>query len=321
MKDLATLTLVLNFVAATALADFSPAQMYHSGTPPTPSSPSVESNRRPARKPDRPSRQMPRPPRNCESEYRSQLGDLACVACGLEEYAPAQSNAGHGFSNWIKLLGVVAQDGYGPYDLSDPRKRQEFQQRVSEMVASYGYCTNEEYPKSIEIQRARRLFLERNPSEAWNARNVQGRQWRFRSMLKTHGHKGVAPDFAPCAQALEGRLSGDGEDLKLCGVKKNQHQPEILPEEIKRNSLLYSTVIHRCKRIAHEGANWERRMPSLTCDYQCWTNFAAIGTTPCLAAPRGDNEPSNNGDNRLGGKGAEPGGDRNRGGDESRGTR
>lgn len=82
---------------------------------------------------------------NCMSRHQARLGALACVACGIESAKPGLSAQG-GAANWVALLGVMAQRSYGPYKVNDEVSRRSFQQRVAEMVASYGYCSDREYP-------------------------------------------------------------------------------------------------------------------------------------------------------------------------------
>jgi hypothetical protein len=82
---------------------------------------------------------------DCMSRYRAQLGALACVACGLEDAADADIKHGRGVGNWLSLVGIMAQSYYGPYNTQDSLSRKAFQQRVIDMVSSYGYCTDNEY--------------------------------------------------------------------------------------------------------------------------------------------------------------------------------
>jgi len=92
-------------------------------------------------------RETPTASGDCLSRNRAKLGVLACVACGMENAAPAEiRNHGGGVSKWVALLGVMAQSSYGPYNVNDEVSRKAFQQRVAEMVSSYGYCTDREYP-------------------------------------------------------------------------------------------------------------------------------------------------------------------------------
>jgi len=91
------------------------------------------------------------PPTDCLTRYEATLGPLACVACGLESRREANLRNGGGVSKWISLLGMMAQTYYGPYNVSNRASRTAFQKQVSEMVVSYGYCTNHEFPDYQEI--------------------------------------------------------------------------------------------------------------------------------------------------------------------------
>lgn len=99
---------------------------------------------------------------DCMARQRAKLGTLACVACGMEKAAPAEIlNHGGGVGKWVALLGVMAQQSYGPYNVNDQISRQAFQQRVAEMVSSYGYCTDREYP--ITPANGTRDFIDGKP--------------------------------------------------------------------------------------------------------------------------------------------------------------
>jgi hypothetical protein len=66
------------------------------------------------------------------------------VACGLEKVAGAEVT-NKGVDNWLSLLGVSAQAFSGPYNSADSGSKAALQQRVIEMVSSYGYCTDDQY--------------------------------------------------------------------------------------------------------------------------------------------------------------------------------
>lgn len=81
---------------------------------------------------------------NCEQRHHAKLGALSCLACGLESVSGAEVSR-KGVENWLSLLGVSAQSYYGPYNGRDPGARRALQKQVMEMVASYGYCTDDQY--------------------------------------------------------------------------------------------------------------------------------------------------------------------------------
>lgn len=139
---------------------------------------------------------------DCLSKNRARLGPLACVACGLENVAPADiRNHGGGVSKWISLLGAMAQRHYGPYRVNDEISRRAYQQRVSEMVASYGYCTDNEYPISLP-----------DNSRAY----IDGQSLRGRDELK------FAQSFG-LMSTIKGLFTGDVE---------NQHAPMMYADRI-----------------------------------------------------------------------------------------
>ncbi len=93
---------------------------------------------------------QPPPSTSCIERNRTKLGELACIACGLEEWNPADvlTNGG-GATKWVALLGIMAQTYHGPYNPGDRASRDQYLGRVAEMVATYGYCTDNEYPMSM----------------------------------------------------------------------------------------------------------------------------------------------------------------------------
>lgn len=66
------------------------------------------------------------------------LGDLACVAQAIQEAR------GESATNWVAFMGIMAQKFGGPYRL--PNQKKALQQRVIEMISSYSYCSDQDYP-------------------------------------------------------------------------------------------------------------------------------------------------------------------------------
>jgi len=79
---------------------------------------------------------------NCMKKYEPQLGELACVACGLQFSKHSNIGSQESVANWISLLGAVSQEFQG----IGPGNRKAYQRRVIEMVSTYGFCTDSEYP-------------------------------------------------------------------------------------------------------------------------------------------------------------------------------
>lgn len=93
----------------------------------------------------------PEPPRDdCMSRNRTKLGELACIACGLEEWNPADVlQQGGGATKWVALIGIMAQTYHGPYNPGNSGSKDLYLTRVAEMISAYGYCTDNEYPMSL----------------------------------------------------------------------------------------------------------------------------------------------------------------------------
>jgi hypothetical protein len=237
---------------------------------------------------------------SCESRYHAQLGALSCVACGLEDAASADTNSGDGVGNWISLLGVSAQAFYGSYNTQDENSRRALQQRVMEMVASYGYCTNEQYPIDTNSVPSRdwidgrkaaphaglilpsaserefanaygfgnrmafaaELFDDSNRETGWDRGNVQQRQWRFRSRLQAAA-KGNSK-FSACAAKLEDRLDLSST-FKVCSSKRGGNAKKI--DDLGPNQKLYSAMAKAC------GLPSKREFKSMECDNQCWGSY------------------------------------------------
>lgn len=108
----------------------------------------------------------PEPPRDdCMSRNRTKLGDLACIACGLEEWNPADVlQQGGGATKWVALIGIMAQTYHGPYNPGNSGSKDLYLTRVAEMISAYGYCTDNEYPMSLPNET--RNWLDGNPSLA-----------------------------------------------------------------------------------------------------------------------------------------------------------
>jgi hypothetical protein len=66
------------------------------------------------------------------------------VECGLEKAFP--KDAKRGFENWVALIGIMAQTYHGREDLSKGGSKIGLQEKVINMLSSYGYCTNLDYP-------------------------------------------------------------------------------------------------------------------------------------------------------------------------------
>ena len=75
----------------------------------------------------------------CE-QYRA-LGPLACVACGLHNSGADAKGVG----KWVSMMGVMAQQFHGPYNTRTENGAERFQERVTDMIATYGYCTDAEF--------------------------------------------------------------------------------------------------------------------------------------------------------------------------------
>lgn len=92
----------------------------------------------------------------CMKKYEK-LGALACVACGMEESELLKAENLKGekrdFFKWISLLGIVAQTySQNGYNVDDKESRARYQARVMDMVATYGYCLDNEYNDGGQIE-------------------------------------------------------------------------------------------------------------------------------------------------------------------------
>jgi hypothetical protein len=90
------------------------------------------------------------PTDDCDARNRTKLGDLACIACAMEEWNPADVlTQGGGVTKWVALMGVMAQTYHGPYNVGNKESKDFYLGRVAEMVSAYGYCTDNEYPMNL----------------------------------------------------------------------------------------------------------------------------------------------------------------------------
>lgn len=91
------------------------------------------------------------PPRdNCMERNRVKLGELACIACGMEEWNPADVlEQGGGVTKWVALIGSMAQTYHGPYNPGNSASKENYLGRVAEMISSYAYCTDNEYQMNL----------------------------------------------------------------------------------------------------------------------------------------------------------------------------
>lgn len=89
-------------------------------------------------------RMSPAAATDCRRQYATSLGPLACVACGLAQAFP--KDAAKGFTNWISLVGIMAQTYHGRENVAIPNDRARLQRNVIDMISSYGYCTDADYP-------------------------------------------------------------------------------------------------------------------------------------------------------------------------------
>lgn len=241
---------------------------------------------------------------SCEKKYEAQLGSLSCVACALEQLDPG---AKAGVGNWISLVGSMAQKYYGPYG---PSESAAFKRQVIEMVASYGFCTDKEYPAHLDSSHQRNwqegkfsgrgfpqdygfadrqralgdifglnskasaedIFDDSSSSSGWDVGNVQERQWRFQSKIHAHAKDNPGSAFAQCGQALERRITSS-KYLKMCErkvVKTKSGNPGIWRQPNISKTQINNNYAYFKTMATKCGVSVKRQQPHMMCDHSCW---------------------------------------------------
>jgi uncharacterized membrane protein YgcG len=180
---------------------------------------------------------------NCMSRNQAKLGALACIACGIESAKPGLAAHG-GASNWVALLGVMAQRSYGPYRTNDELSRRSFQQRVAEMVTSYGYCTDREYPVQFP-QEARDHIDGRAQRNDNSLRLAQG----FGLMSTVNGFFSGQPENQNRPLEFADKIFGDNDRWSGWDTGNSQNRQWRFRSMIKAHSSSYpQSSFSKCAR-------------------------------------------------------------------------
>ena len=85
--------------------------------------------------------------------------EISCVGYGICEYTKKFVTDGIVPSEkWIALLGITAQEKFGPLKTANPDERRTMRQKVIEMIQAYGFCYQTEENKYLRMDDSTGLF-------------------------------------------------------------------------------------------------------------------------------------------------------------------
>jgi hypothetical protein len=209
---------------------------------------------------------------------KTKLGELACIACGMEEWNPADVlTVGGGVTKWLSLLGIMAQTYHDGYNIGNASSLDHYKARVIEMVSTYGYCTDNEY-KPMNLPNGSRDWID--GSSSLREKGPQQSEFANGFGLMSNKRGGIfqsSPEYTSRPMTLAKQIFDEGRNWTSWNP---QHHQWRFRSMIKAHYRSYpGTAFSNCAEAA------ERRMKNLSSLKMCpliedtWPN-GALRHTP-----------------------------------------